>query len=151
MLTGDRLSIAKEIGRYIGIGDNIFLPKALRDEPQSQSGYRDIDDLVLHADGFAGIYPEHKYEIVRRLQSLGHSVALTGDSLYDAPAVSKADIGIAVVGSEESALSATDVILTEPGVSVIIEGKHIVLVRKNLVFFFNIKKLLLVHEKFFNE
>ena len=60
MLTGDQLEIAKETGRRLGMGDNMFSSKTLKDGPPADSGYKDIDDLILHADGFAGVYPEHK-------------------------------------------------------------------------------------------
>lgn len=124
MLTGDQLAIAKETGRRLGMGDNMFSSNALKDGPPSDSGYRDIDDLVLHADGFAGVYPENKYEIVDRLQKMGHMIAMTGDGVNDAPALSKANVGIAVSDASDAARSAADIVLTEPGLSVIIEGNH---------------------------
>ncbi|CAF5020759.1 unnamed protein product, partial [Rotaria magnacalcarata] len=88
MITGDQLAIAKETGRRLGMGDNMYLSKTLKDGPPPESGYRDVDDLVLHADGFAGVYPEHKYEIVEKLQKLGYIIAMTGDGVNDAPALS---------------------------------------------------------------
>ncbi|CAF4633400.1 unnamed protein product, partial [Rotaria socialis] len=77
MITGDQLAIAKETGRRLGMGDNMYLSKTLKDGPPPESGYRDVDDLILHADGFAGVYPEHKYEIVEKLQNLGYMIAMT--------------------------------------------------------------------------
>ena len=123
MITGDQLAIAKETGRRLGMGDNMFLSKTLKDGPPPESGYKDVDDLILHADGFAGVYPEHKYEIVERLQKLGHMIAMTGDGVNDAPALSKANVGVAVADASDAARSAADIVLTEPGLSVIIEGK----------------------------
>ncbi len=123
MITGDQLAIAKETGRRLDIGDNMFLSKVLKDGPPPNSGYQDIDDLILHADGFAGVYPEHKYEIVERLQDMGHMVAMTGDGVNDAPALKKANVGIAVANATDAARSAADIVLTEPGLSVVIEGK----------------------------
>ncbi|CAF0907616.1 unnamed protein product [Adineta ricciae] len=122
MLTGDQLAIAKETGRRLGMGDNMFLSTTLKEGPPPDSGYRDIDDLVLHADGFAGVYPEHKYEIVDRLQKMGHMIAMTGDGVNDAPALSKANVGVAVADASDAARSAADIVLTEPGLSVIIDA-----------------------------
>jgi H+-transporting ATPase len=124
MLTGDQLAIAKETGRRLGMGDNMFLSNTLKEGPPSDSGYQNIDDLVLHADGFAGVYPEHKYEIVDRLQKMGYMIAMTGDGVNDAPALSKANVGVAVADASDAARSAADIVLTEPGLSVIIEGKN---------------------------
>jgi H+-transporting ATPase len=123
MITGDQLAIAKETGRRLGMGDNMFLSKTLKEGPPPESGYQDVEDLVLHADGFAGVYPEHKYEIVERLQKLGHMVAMTGDGVNDAPALTKANVGVAVADASDAARSSADIVLTEPGLSVIIEGK----------------------------
>ncbi|CAF1285273.1 unnamed protein product [Rotaria sordida] len=122
MVTGDQLAIAKETGRRLGIGDNMFLSKVLKDGPPQGSVYQDIDDLILHADGFAGVYPEHKYEIVERLQNMGHMIAMTGDGVNDAPALKKANVGIAVADASDAARSAADIVLTEPGLSVVIEA-----------------------------
>ncbi|CAO3636887.1 unnamed protein product [Cunninghamella echinulata] len=122
MITGDQLAIAKETGRRLGMGDNMFLSKTLKEGPPAGSGYSNLDELVLGADGFAGVYPEHKYEIVERLQALGHMTAMTGDGVNDAPALSKSNVGIAVADASDAARSAADIVLTEPGLSVIIEA-----------------------------
>jgi H+-transporting ATPase len=124
MITGDQLAIAKETGRRLGMGDNMFLSTTLKDGPPTDSNYRDIDDLILHADGFAGVYPEHKYDIVDRLQQMNHMIAMTGDGVNDAPALSKANVGVAVADASDAARSAADIVLTEPGLSVIIEGRE---------------------------
>jgi len=136
MLTGDQLAIAKETGRRLGMGDKMFLSTTLKEGPPPDSGYQDIDDLVLHADGFAGVYPEHKYEIVDRLEKMGHMIAMTGDGVNDAPALSKANVGVAVADSSDAARSAADIVLTEPGLSVIIDGKHFFRRRKKDSLFF---------------
>jgi len=122
MVTGDQLAIAKETGRRLGIGDNMYPAKVLKDGPPPNSPYQDIDDFILYADGFAGVYPEHKYEIVERLQNMGHMIAMTGDGVNDAPALKKANVGIAVADSSDAARSAADIVLTEPGLSVVIEA-----------------------------
>jgi H+-transporting ATPase len=81
-----------------------------------------VDELIEKADGFAGVFPEHKYEIVRRLKDKKHIVGMTGDGVNDAPALKKADIGIAVADATDAARSASDIVLTEPGLSVIISA-----------------------------
>lgn len=68
------------------------------------------------------IWPEHKYEIVKRLQARKHICGMTGDGVNDAPALKKADIGIAVADATDAARSASDIVLTEPGLSVIISA-----------------------------
>ena len=122
MLTGDQLPIAKETARRLGMNDKMFCASTLKEGPPTDSGYHDIDDLVAHADGFAEVYPEHKYEIIDRLQKLGYMVAMTGDGVNDAPALSKANVGVAVANASDAARSAADIVLTEPGLSVIIDG-----------------------------
>jgi H+-transporting ATPase len=78
--------------------------------------------MILDADGFAGVFPEHKYEIVKRLQGLGHLCAMTGDGANDAPALSRANVGIAVEGATDAARGAADIVLTEPGLSTIVHA-----------------------------
>ena len=124
MVTGDQLAIAKETGRRLGIGDNMYPAQTLKDRPPSNSPYQNLDDFILYADGFAGVYPEHKFEIVERLQNMGHMIAMTGDGVNDAPALKKANVGIAVADSSDAARSAADIVLTEPGLSVVIDGKR---------------------------
>ncbi|KAF9530202.1 plasma membrane H(+)-ATPase 1 [Crepidotus variabilis] len=122
MITGDQLAIAKETGRRLGLGDHMWPAKVLKDGPPANSEYNDLDGLILGADGFAGVFPEHKYEIVRRLQGLGHLVAMTGDGANDAPALSRANVGIAVEGATDAARGAADIVLTEPGLSTIVHA-----------------------------
>jgi H+-transporting ATPase len=81
-----------------------------------------MDELIEKADGFAGVFPEHKYEIVKKLQQMKHICGMTGDGVNDAPALKKADIGIAVADATDAARSASDIVLTEPGLSVIISA-----------------------------
>ncbi|KAF9363925.1 plasma membrane H+-ATPase [Mortierella sp. NVP85] len=124
MITGDQLAIAKETGRRLNMGDHMFNASVLRDGPPADDNVRSntVDELVLEADGFAGVYPEHKYDIVARLQNLGHFTAMTGDGVNDAPALAKANVGIAVADASDAARSAADIVLTEPGLSVIIDA-----------------------------
>jgi H+-transporting ATPase len=78
--------------------------------------------MIMDADGFAGVFPEHKFEIVKRLQGLGHLCAMTGDGANDAPALSRANVGIAVEGATDAARGAADIVLTEPGLSTIVHA-----------------------------
>ncbi|CAH1412203.1 unnamed protein product [Lactuca virosa] len=122
MITGDQLAIGKETGRRLGMGTNMYPSSALLGDSKDGFGALPIDELIEKADGFAGVFPEHKYEIVRRLQARNHICGMTGDGVNDAPALKKADIGIAVADSTDAARSASDIVLTEPGLSVIISA-----------------------------
>ncbi|EFP80320.2 plasma membrane H+-ATPase [Puccinia graminis f. sp. tritici] len=122
MVTGDQLAIAKETGRRLGLGDNMFASKVLKEGPPPGSNFSSVDTMILDADGFAGVYPEHKYDIVKKLQSLGHMVAMTGDGANDAPALARANVGIAVEGATDAARGAADIVLTEPGLSTIVHA-----------------------------
>ncbi|GMJ06099.1 H(+)-ATPase 11 [Hibiscus trionum] len=123
MITGDQLAIGKETGRRLGMGTNMYPSSSLLGEHKNEEiGAFSIDELIENADGFAGVFPEHKYEIVKRLQAKKHIVGMTGDGVNDAPALKIADIGIAVADSTDAARSASDIVLTEPGLSVIISA-----------------------------
>nr|AKG55564.1 plasma membrane H+-ATPase [Hevea brasiliensis] len=123
MITGDQLAIAKETGRRLGMGTNLHPSSSLIGENKDGTiGVLPIDELIENADGFAGVFPEHKFEIVKRLQAKKHIVGMTGDGVNDAPALQIADIGIAVTDSTDAARSASDIVLTEPGLSVIISA-----------------------------
>ncbi|KAG8653726.1 plasma membrane ATPase 1 isoform X1 [Manihot esculenta] len=123
MITGDQLAIAKETGRRLGMGTNMYPSSSLLGEGKNEAAASlPIDELIEKADGFAGVFPEHKYEIVRILQTRKHICGMTGDGVNDAPALKKADIGIAVADSTDAARSASDIVLTEPGLSVIISA-----------------------------
>ena len=122
MVTGDQLAIAKETGRRLGLGDHMFAAKVLKEGPPPGGKHATLDEMILDADGFAGVFPEHKYEIVKRLQGLGHLCAMTGDGANDAPALSRANVGIAVEGATDAARGAADIVLTEPGLSTIVHA-----------------------------
>ncbi|WRX33007.1 Cation-transporting P-type ATPase [Theobroma cacao] len=123
MITGDQLAIAKETGRRLGMGTNMYPSSSLLGQDKDASiAALPIDELIEKADGFAGVFPEHKYEIVKRLQERKHICGMTGDGVNDAPALKKADIGIAVADATDAARSASDIVLTEPGLSVIISA-----------------------------
>jgi H+-transporting ATPase len=117
MVTGDHMAIAKEVSSLVGLSTNIVTPTSFLDKPDSEAA-----STVEGADGFAEVFPEHKYRIVDLLQKEGHIVCMTGDGVNDAPALKKADAGIAVAGATDAAKSAADVVLTVPGLSVIIDA-----------------------------
>ena len=116
MLTGDSIDIAKEISNQIGIGMNIIRMADIKDLSKKQQL-----KAVRECDGFAEIYPEDKYTIVKLLQSGGHTVGMTGDGVNDAPALKQAEMGIAVSNSTDVAKAAASVVLTEAGIGVIID------------------------------
>ncbi|BFI24653.1 hypothetical protein AXG93_4794s1080 [Marchantia polymorpha subsp. ruderalis] len=123
MITGDQLAIAKETGRRLGMGTNMYPSSSLLGKNKDESiAELPVDELIEKADGFAGVFPEHKYEIVKRLQAKKHICGMTGDGVNDAPALKKADIGIAVADATDAARSASDIVLTEPGLSVIVSA-----------------------------
>ena len=117
MITGDHLAIAKEISRQVNLKPDIMLATSFLDLPD-----RKAEEIVEAADGFAQVFPEHKYHIVELLQHRGHIIGMTGDGVNDAPALKKADAGIAVAGATDAAKSAADIVLTKPGLSVIVNA-----------------------------
>jgi len=117
MLTGDNIAIAREIAREVSIGDRI-----IRMEEFKKMGDEEQAKAIEEIDGFAEIYPEDKYQIVRLLQSRGHMVGMTGDGVNDAPALKQAEMGIAVSSSTDVARASASAVLTEPGVGVIIDA-----------------------------
>jgi H+-transporting ATPase len=120
MLTGDQVAIAREIGRQLDLGTNI-MDAGIFDETK-QYEVRQMADAIERADGFAQVFPEHKYHIVDVLQQMDHIVGMTGDGVNDAPALKKADAGIAVAGATDAARAAASIVLMTPGLSVIIDA-----------------------------
>ncbi len=117
MVTGDHVAIAKEIAEMVGMGTEIKPASAFVDESDQEA-----ERVIEESDGFAQVFPEHKFRIVELLQSKGHIVGMTGDGVNDAPALKKADAGIAVSGATDAAKSAAAIVLTQPGLSVIIDA-----------------------------
>ncbi len=117
MVTGDHIAIAKQIAQEVNLGTNIIPASSFIDKSDSEA-----QGIIENADGFAQVFPEHKYRIVELLQEKGHIVGMTGDGVNDAPALKKADAGVAVDGATDAAKSAADVVLTKPGLSVIIDA-----------------------------
>ncbi|KAA8541969.1 hypothetical protein F0562_023121 [Nyssa sinensis] len=123
MITGDQLAIGKETGRRLGMGTNMYPSSSLLGQCKDETiANLPVEELIEKADGFAGVFPEHKYEIVKKLQERKHICGMTGDGVNDAPALKKADIGIAVADATDAARSASDIVLTEPGLSVIVSA-----------------------------
>jgi H+-transporting ATPase len=124
MVTGDDVAIGDQIAAQLGIGDHLLVASDVfgDGDAKTASPNSSVIDAVERADGFARVFPEHKYEIVKTLQSRGHIVAMTGDGVNDAPALKQADCGIAVSGATDAARSAAALILTAPGLSTIINA-----------------------------
>jgi H+-transporting ATPase len=120
MVTGDQVAIAKEIGRRLELGTNIMDANVFDETKPHGTGQ--LGDAIEEADGFAQVFPEHKYHIVDVLQQRGHIVGMTGDGVNDAPALKKADAGIAVSGATDAARAAASIVLLTPGLSVIIDA-----------------------------
>ena len=117
MLTGDHIAIAREIARQVSVGSKIIRMEELRGLSEAEQA-----KLIEGCDGFAEIYPEDKYRIVKLLQSRGHLVGMTGDGVNDAPALKQAEMGIAVSESSDVAKASASMVITEPSIKVIIDA-----------------------------
>ncbi|MFC1570840.1 plasma-membrane proton-efflux P-type ATPase [Candidatus Omnitrophota bacterium] len=123
MVTGDNVAIAREISAQLGLGTNIRpADEFFGEEVEKRTHPQEIDDKIIAADGFAQVFPEHKFAIVKAMQRKGHITGMTGDGVNDAPALKQADIGIAVSGATDAARAAADLVLTAPGLSVIVKA-----------------------------
>ncbi len=120
MVTGDALAIAKETAKKLDMGTNILDAAALGDSKKEETAQ--VAEEIEKADGFAQVFPEHKFHIVDVLQKRGHMVGMTGDGVNDAPALKKADCGIAVSDATDAARAAAAIVLTTPGLGVIIDA-----------------------------
>jgi H+-transporting ATPase len=120
MVTGDALAIAQETAKTLGMGTAILDAAGLGDVKRKETA--SAAEAIENADGFAQVFPEHKFHIVDVLQKRGHIVGMTGDGVNDAPALKKADCGIAVSSATDAARAAASIVLTTPGLSVIIEA-----------------------------
>src|SRR5208283_3660713 len=120
MVTGDQMAIAQETARQLGMGTNIVDASALGDMKHHETAQS--ADAIEKADGFAQVFPEHKFYIVDVLQKAAHIVGMTGDGVNDAPALKKADCGIAVSGATDAARAAASIVLLASGLSVIIDA-----------------------------
>ena len=120
MVTGDQLAIARETAKKLGMGTAILDASSLGDTKRQETA--EVAEAIEKADGFAQVFPEHKFHIVDVLQKRGHIVGMTGDGVNDAPALKKADCGIAVSGATDAARAAAALVLMTPGLSVIIHA-----------------------------
>jgi len=120
MVTGDQIAIARETARQLGLGTNILDASGLGDTKHHET--TQSAEAIEKADGFAQVFPEHKFHIVDVLQQRGHVVGMTGDGVNDAPALKKADCGIAVSGATDAARAAASIVLLASGLSVIIDA-----------------------------
>ncbi len=120
MVTGDQLAIGREIAGQLGLGTDILDAAVCEDVQYHETGR--MAEKIEKASGFAQVFPEHKYHIVDVLQQNNHIVGMTGDGVNDAPALKKADVGIAVSGATDAARAAAAIVLLTPGLSVIIEA-----------------------------
>ncbi|HTI36835.1 MAG TPA: plasma-membrane proton-efflux P-type ATPase [Vicinamibacterales bacterium] len=118
MVTGDALPVALAIAHGLGLGEIVRAPdlRAALREAKERAG-----DLVAGSDGFAEVFPEDKFLLVKTLQEGGHVVGMTGDGVNDAPALRQAEVGIAVSGATDVAKGAASVVLTTEGLVSIID------------------------------
>jgi len=117
MLTGDNLAVAKEIAQQAGIGSHIVRISEIKELPKDKQA-----KALQQCDGIAEIYPEDKYWVVKEFQNMGLTVGMTGDGVNDAPALKQSELGIAVNNSTDVAKAAASLVLTKPGIKVILEG-----------------------------
>ncbi|MBN1856787.1 MAG: plasma-membrane proton-efflux P-type ATPase [Dehalococcoidia bacterium] len=120
MVTGDQLAIAREIAGQLGLGQDILDASVFSETKVHQA--EQLSQSIENAPGFAQVFPEHKYHIVDVLQQRGHIVGMTGDGVNDAPALKKADAGIAVSGATDAARAAASIVLLAPGLSTIVDA-----------------------------
>jgi H+-transporting ATPase len=117
MLTGDNLAIAQEIAQEVSIGNKIHHATEIADLNENEK-----TKIIEESDGFAEVYPEDKYSILKLLQSNSDIVGMTGDGVNDSPALKQAEVGIAVKDSSDVAKASASIVLTEPGMRVIIDA-----------------------------
>ncbi|KNC77588.1 hypothetical protein SARC_09955 [Sphaeroforma arctica JP610] len=126
MITGDHAVIAKETCRMLGMGTNIQgtdgIPELDEDGKPAVDCGAILGDRILEADGFAEVFPEHKFTLVEAFRQQGFATGMTGDGVNDAPALKRADVGIAVAGATDAARAAADIVLTGEGLSVLVHA-----------------------------
>mmetsp|Transcript_3655 Transcript_3655/g.7395 ORF Transcript_3655/g.7395 Transcript_3655/m.7395 type:complete len:913 (-) Transcript_3655:78-2816(-) len=137
MITGDHLLIAMETARMLDLGDRVEGRSTVVPLIRGPEGLPMLDpvtkkappglpenygDYIRPGHGFAQVFPEHKFLIVQTLREMGFKTGMTGDGVNDAPALKRADVGIAVAGATDAARAAADIVLTGEGLSTIVEG-----------------------------
>eukprot|EP01118_Nematostelium_gracile_P017361 TRINITY_DN7391_c0_g1_i1.p1 TRINITY_DN7391_c0_g1~~TRINITY_DN7391_c0_g1_i1.p1 ORF type:complete len:1029 (+),score=332.17 TRINITY_DN7391_c0_g1_i1:111-3197(+) len=136
MITGDHLLIAKKTCRDLDMGNMERPDWPLIQGPDhlpmlDEQGKPPADlvakfgQYIKSADGFAQVFPEHKYLVVETFRRLGYKCGMTGDGVNDAPALKRADVGIAVAGATDAARAAADIVLTQEGLSTIVLGMEV--------------------------
>lgn len=136
MITGDHLLIARKTARDLNMGVKSHpnwpyiegpdqLPTLNEDGKAPADLVETYGEYIKNADGFAQVFPEHKFLIVETYRRLGFKCGMTGDGVNDAPALKRADVGIAVAGATDAARAAADIILTQEGLSTIVLGMEI--------------------------
>ncbi|MES2300197.1 MAG: cation-transporting P-type ATPase [Pseudomonadota bacterium] len=150
MLTGDQALTAREIGKSLHLNHGAPLSVINSDDLDSFAPAR-LGKLIGHAHIFARVSPAHKLRIVRALQAGGQVVAMTGDGINDAPALRAANIGIAMGGGTDVALSVADIVLKDDQLETLLtalrEGRIISSnIRKSLRFLLssNLSEILMV-------
>jgi H+-transporting ATPase len=124
VLTGDQRAIGQEIAQQLGLGGGLLEASALagRDTDPDVDVGDDGVAAVEAADGFAQVLPADKYRIVEILQRAKHVVGMTGDGVNDAPALRRANVGIAVQGATEAARAASDLVVVRSGLTILSDG-----------------------------
>jgi len=117
MVTGDNIAIARQMALELGIGD-----KVMRMGELTATNGPEQMRIVQGCDVLAEVYPEDKYRIVKLLQEHGHISGMTGDGVNDAPALKQAEVGIAVKDATTVAKASASMVLTEPGIRVIVDA-----------------------------
>ncbi|QYY32761.1 plasma-membrane proton-efflux P-type ATPase [Cupriavidus pinatubonensis] len=116
MLTGDALPVAQAIAAALGLGTIARVPDLHSEQSMAKGG-----SPVQGVDGYAEVFPEDKFLVVKRLQEAGHVVGMTGDGVNDAPALRQAEVGIAVSGASDVAKGAASAVLTHEGLVDIVD------------------------------
>ncbi len=116
MLTGDNIKVAMQIASEVGMGNKIY------DITAERKNEKELQRKIISAEGFADVYPEDKYTIVKTLQKDGYIVGMTGDGVNDAPALKQAEVGIAVESATDVAKSSAALVLTKNGIEVFVDA-----------------------------
>lgn len=117
MITGDHSKTARAIAERVGITGEVLTGAEIDELSDVEFASRICDTNI-----YARVVPEHKLRIVEQLQATGHVVAMTGDGVNDAPALKKADIGIAIGSGTDVAKEASDFVLLDDAFNSIING-----------------------------
>ena len=117
LITGDGKATAHAIASKVGIiGEAALLDKT----------NEDLDtDTIAHVNVFSNVFPQEKFMLVKSLQKAGHIVGMSGDGVNDVPALTQADVGIAVADSTDAAKSAAGLVITKPGLSGILTAVEV--------------------------